>query len=67
VDRRRHAQILLLADEERDDGGRTDSAIASILGIGVSTAERVASAGSRPPEGRSHLDDAAAGGPPGRA
>ncbi len=39
--RRRHAQILLLADEERDDGGRTDSDIASILGIGVSTAERV--------------------------
>lgn len=38
---RRHARILLLADENRDDGGRTDSDIASILGIGVSTVERV--------------------------
>ncbi len=39
--RRRHARILLLADEARDDGGRIDSDIASILEVGVSTAGRV--------------------------
>ncbi len=39
--RRRHARILLLADEDRDDGGRTDCDIASILEIGKSTVERV--------------------------
>ena len=39
--RRRHARILLPADEARDDGGRTDSDIASILEIGMSTVERV--------------------------
>jgi len=39
--RRRHARILLLADGARDDGGRTDPDIASVLGIGVSTVGRV--------------------------
>ena len=39
--RRRHARILLLADGSREDGGRTDSDIASILEIGISTVERV--------------------------
>ena len=39
--RRRHARILLLADGARDDGGRIDSDIASILEVGVSTVERV--------------------------
>ena len=39
--RRRHAHILLLADEARADGGLTDSATASVLGIGRATAERV--------------------------
>ena len=39
--RRRHAHILLLADEARAGGGLTDSVIASVLGIGRATAERV--------------------------
>ena len=39
--RRRHAHILLLADEARAGGGLPDSAIASVLGIGRATAERV--------------------------
>ena len=39
--RRRHAHILLFADEARAGGGLTDSAIASVLGIGRATAERV--------------------------
>ena len=39
--RRRHAHILLLADEARAGGGLTDSAIASVLGFGRATAERV--------------------------
>ncbi len=39
--RRRHARILLLADEDRDDGGRTDCDIAPVLEIGKSTVERV--------------------------
>ena len=39
--RRKHAHILLLADEDREDGGRTDADIASVLGVGGSTVERV--------------------------
>ena len=39
--RRKHAHILLLADEGREDGGRTDGDIASVLGVGASTVERV--------------------------
>lgn len=39
--RRRHAHILLLADEARARGGLPDSEIASVLGIGRATAERV--------------------------
>ncbi len=39
--RRKHAHILLLADEDREDGGRTDADIASVLGVGASTVERV--------------------------
>ena len=39
--RRKHAHILLLADENREDGGRTDANIASVLGVGASTVERV--------------------------
>ena len=39
--RRKHAHILLLADEDREDGGRTDADIASVLGVGPSTVERV--------------------------
>ena len=33
--------MLLLADEDREDGGRTDADIASVLGGGASTVERV--------------------------
>ena len=40
--RRKHAHILLLADEDREGGGRTDAdIIASVLGVGASTVERV--------------------------
>ncbi len=39
--KRRRAHILLLADEGRDDGGKTDSEIASALLIGRATVERV--------------------------
>ena len=39
--RRKHAHILLLADEDREGGGRTDADIASVLGVGASTVERV--------------------------
>ena len=39
--RRKHAHMLLLADEDREDGGRTDADIASVLGVGASTVERV--------------------------
>ncbi len=39
--RRKHAHILLLADEERKDGGRTDADIASVLDVGTATVERV--------------------------
>ncbi len=39
--RRRHARILLLADEDRDDGGRADCDIAPVLETGRSTAGRV--------------------------
>ena len=37
----KHAHMLLLADEDREDGGRTDADIASVLGVGASTVERV--------------------------
>lgn len=40
-ERRRRARILLLADRARDGGGRTDGDIASILGVGTATVERV--------------------------
>ena len=39
--RRQRAHILLLADENRADGGRTDADIASVLGVGTATVERV--------------------------
>ncbi len=39
--KRRHAHILLLADEARPQGGLPDSEIASVLGIGRATSERV--------------------------
>ncbi len=39
--RRRRARILPLADEDRDDGGRTDCGIAPVLEVGRSTAGRV--------------------------
>ena len=39
--RRKHAHILLLADGDREDGGRTDADIASVLGVGTATVERV--------------------------
>ena len=39
--KRRHAHILLLADEARLQGGLPDSEIASVLWIGRATAERV--------------------------
>lgn len=39
--RRRHANILLLADVSRKNGGYTDAAIADVLGIGTATAERI--------------------------
>ncbi len=39
--KRRHAHILLLADEARPRGGLPDSEISSVLGIGRATAERV--------------------------
>ena len=40
-ERRRRAHLLLLADRGRADGGRTDADIASVLGIGTATVERV--------------------------
>ncbi len=39
--KRRSAQVLLLADEGRADGGKTDSEIASTLLVGRATVERV--------------------------
>jgi transposase len=36
-----HAQILLLADRDRADGGWSDEAVASTLGLSISTIERV--------------------------
>ncbi len=39
--RRRRARILPLADEARDDGGRTGSGIAPVLEVGVRAAGRV--------------------------
>ena len=39
--RRLRAHILLLADEDRNDGGLTDAAIASVLNVGLRTVERV--------------------------
>ena len=38
---RLRARILLLADEDREDGGLTDAAIASALNVGLRTVERV--------------------------
>ncbi len=40
VTRRRRAHILLLADANRDGGGRDDADIADVLGAGASTVER---------------------------
>ena len=40
-ERRRRAHILLLADEGRADGARSDADIADILGAGTATVERV--------------------------
>jgi transposase len=37
----RHARILLLADENRSDGGLDDQAIAQAVSVGVATVERV--------------------------
>ena len=39
--RRKHAHILLLADETREDGGMTDAEIADVLDIGTATCERI--------------------------
>ena len=39
--RRLRAHILLLADEDRNGGGPTDAAIASVLEVGLRTVERV--------------------------
>ena len=39
--RRKHAHMLLLADEDQEDGGRTDAEIASVLGVGAATVVRV--------------------------
>ena len=39
--KRTHARILLLCDERREDGGRTDVEVAAALEIGVSTVARV--------------------------
>ena len=39
--RRLRAHILLLADEDRKDGGLTEAAIASVLNVGLRTVERV--------------------------
>ena len=41
AERRKRAHLLLLADRGREDGGRTDADIASVLGIGTATVERV--------------------------
>ena len=40
-ERRRRAHILLLADEDRQGGARSDADIADILGVGTATVERV--------------------------
>ncbi len=40
-ERRKRAHILLLADIDRVGGGRTDTDIADILGVGTATVERV--------------------------
>ena len=36
-----HARILLMSDESRTDGGMKDTDIASALGVGQSTVERI--------------------------
>ena len=41
AERRRRAHILLLADEMRADGGRTDADIAAVVDVGTATVERV--------------------------
>ena len=41
MERRRQAQILLLADEARTDGGRIDADIAAIVDVSIATVERV--------------------------
>ena len=41
AERRRRAHPLLLADRGREDGGRTDADVASVLCIGMATVERV--------------------------
>ena len=41
AEQRRRAQILLLADEARTDGGRIDADIAAIVDVGTGTVERV--------------------------
>ena len=38
---RRRAQILLLADEARTDGGRIDADIAAVVDVSIATVERV--------------------------
>ena len=40
-ERRKRASILLLADRDRSDGGRSDADIADVLGVGTATVERV--------------------------
>ena len=40
-ERRLRAHVLLLADENRDGGGRRDADIADVLGVGTATVERV--------------------------
>ncbi len=40
-ERRRRAHILLLADEDRQGGARSDADIADILGVGTATVERL--------------------------
>ena len=39
--RQTHARILLMSDERRSDGGMKDTDIASALGVGKSTVERI--------------------------
>ena len=40
AERRRRAQILLLADEARPDGGRIDADIAAVVDVSIATVER---------------------------